>query len=155
MDSWARTGGVSALAKEILAANENAIVISDGAKGIENVLNFQAAKGRNGLEDKSVYVIVTNLAPPKYAELNVLGQWLGLTDVIDLHYQDQINQAVGRNRGFRDTGGKTETVLFSSPRLWERVLKKFQSGALRTLLNQQYQPSTLRAKRPNSPEEAS
>ena len=89
---------VSVLAREIMEAGENAIVISDGVKGVDGVLSFQSAKGVNGLEDKDVFIIVTNLNPEKYAELNVLGQWLGKDDVIALHYQDQIDQAVGRNR---------------------------------------------------------
>jgi hypothetical protein len=31
----------------------------------------------------------------------VVGQWLEVPEVINVHYQDQINQAVGRNTGFR------------------------------------------------------
>jgi hypothetical protein len=115
---------VSMLAKEICNANPNAIVIADGAKGIDRVLTFQSAKGRNGLEENDVYVILTNLALAKYEELNVLGQWLGIPDVISMFYQDQINQAVGRNTGFRlSTQRATRTVVITSKRLYESVIK--------------------------------
>lgn len=125
---------VSELAEEILQGNSNAIVISDSTKGIDGVLSFQAAKGRNGLEDKDIYIIVTNLSPEKYAELNVLGQWLGLPEVIGLHYQDQIEQAVGRNRGFHQSSADTKTVVVTSLRLWSKVLSKLGDGAGRSRL---------------------
>src|SRR3978361_1252902 len=48
---------------------------------------------QQALEDKYIFFIVTNLSPEKYAELNLLGQWLELPEVIGLHYQDQIDQS--------------------------------------------------------------
>ncbi len=96
------------MAKEICEANPNAVVIADGVKGNDRVLTFQSAKGVNGLEEKDIYIILTNLAPAKYEELNVLGQWLEMPDIIQTYYQDQINQAVGRNRGFRQSTNETD-----------------------------------------------
>jgi hypothetical protein len=128
---------VSELAREILGSKPNAIVIADAvAEDVksERVFTFQGAKGVNGLEDRDVYVIVRNLHPEKYAELNVLGQWLERTDVIDTFYADQLNQAVGRNRGFRDNGKGTKTVVITSLRLWAKVLERMVGGASRTLL---------------------
>ena len=133
LDTRAKKKGVSALASEILASNQNAIVIANGTKQ-DRVLTFQGAKGRNGLEDKDIYIIATHLAPEKYAQLNVLGQWLGRPDIIRLHYQDEINQAVGRNQGFRHQGGNAKTVVVTSLRLWTHTLDYFQNGAIRTLL---------------------
>jgi hypothetical protein len=43
---------MSALAQEILEADKNAVVISDGVKGIPDVYTFQGMKGLNGLEDR-------------------------------------------------------------------------------------------------------
>jgi hypothetical protein len=126
--------GVSTLARDILETEPNAIVISDGAEGVDGVLSFQAAKGMNGLEERDVRVIVTNLHPEKFAQLNVLGQWIGRPDVIGRHYADQINQAVGRNRGFRDRGDHTSTVVVTSRRLWVNYLNDLQKGGRRTLL---------------------
>jgi hypothetical protein len=115
---------VSALAKEICEANPNAVVIADGVKGNDRVLTFQSAKGVNGLEEKDIYIILTNLAPAKYEELNVLGQWLEMPDIIQTYYQDQINQAVGRNRGFRQsTTRQTRTVVITAKRFYEWVTK--------------------------------
>jgi hypothetical protein len=97
---------VTALAREIVMENPNAFVISDGVKGVECVTTFQSMKGLNGLEDRDVYVVLTSLAPEKYAQLNVIGQWLGQGNVIQEFYQDQINQAVGRNQGFLKSTNK-------------------------------------------------
>ena len=90
---------VTALAKEIISANPNAFVIANGVHDDgERVLTFQSAKGYNGLEDRDVYIIVTNLAPDQYEKLNVIGQFLDIPDIIDLHYRDQIAQAVGQEQ---------------------------------------------------------
>jgi hypothetical protein len=92
-------------------------------------------KGLNGLEERNVYVIVTCIAPEKFAELNVIGQWLGNDNVIQDYYQDQINQAVGRNRGFRQSKTRhTKTTVIVSPRLWNSVLSKLQERAPRVQL---------------------
>src|SRR5215204_4772759 len=83
---------VSALVEEILDSNQNAIVIADGVSDrvkAERGYTFQGAKGVNDLEHKDVYIVVRNLHPDAYAQLNVLGQWLNRPDVIDLHYADQ------------------------------------------------------------------
>ena len=92
---------VSALAAEIAGSNENAIVISDGVRDPAKAMSFQAMKGLNDFAETDVYIILTHLAAEKYAELNILGQWLGIgEDVIRLHYEDQINQAVGPTVAF-------------------------------------------------------
>ena len=98
-------------------------------------MSFQKMKGRNGFEDKDVSIISTFLAPQKYAELNVIGQFLELPNVIDLFYQDQINQAVGRNRGFRQSSNRdTKTEVICMRRLWKAVLSKLQDQAGRVQL---------------------
>jgi hypothetical protein len=126
---------VSALAAEIAASDPNAAIISDGVSGVPNVYTFQSMKGLNGLERKNLYIILTYLAPDTYAELNVLGQWLGCARVIEQHYQDQINQAAGRNRGFRQAEAPTKTVVFASMALWSGFLRRrLEIGAPRTRL---------------------
>lgn len=127
---------VTALAERILSGSEHSVVIGDGIKiDSDRVMSFQKMKGRNGLEDKDVYIIPTWLAPEKYAELNVIGQYLGLTTVIETYYQDQLNQAVGRNRGFRQSFNRnTKTTVICSNRLWRAVLSKLQDQAPRVQL---------------------
>ena len=94
---------ITSLARELLA-NPNAIVIGSKTNLTDpRVMTFQSAKGRNGLEQNDVRVIPTFLSPDHYAELNVIGQWLNLPEVITHFYEDQINQSVGRNWGFRAT----------------------------------------------------
>ena len=106
-----------------MSANPNAVVIANGVHDDgERVLTFQSAKGYNGLEDRDVYIIVTNLAPDQYEQFNVIGQFLDIPNIIDLHYRDQISQAVGRNRGFRQSRtGSTRTVIVTTRRLFERL----------------------------------
>jgi hypothetical protein len=69
---------ISFLAAELLAGNDNALVIADGVEGVEPVLTFQGMKGQNGFADKDISIILTCLNPEKFAELNVIGQWLGI-----------------------------------------------------------------------------
>src|ERR1017187_5282266 len=115
--------GVTNLAQEITESNRNAIVISDMVCGVDRVMNFQSMKGVNGLEANDVYISVTCLSPDKYAELNVVGIWLDIPNIIQAYYQDQINQAVGRNRGFRQSPDReTKVTLITSRRLWNSVL---------------------------------
>jgi hypothetical protein len=116
---------ISALADEILGANANAIVIANGiARTKPRTKNFQRAKGLNGLEDRDVFIIPTCISPSEYAELNVVGRWLDVPDVMLLFYEDQISQAVGRNRGFRRSRNSTKTAVVSSHRLAKIILQK-------------------------------
>ena len=132
-----RPGGdrISFLAAELLAGNDNALVIADGVEGVEPVLTFQRMKGQNGFADKDISIVLTCLNPEKFAELNVIGQWLDIPDVIDRHYDDQLNQAVGRNRGFRLSDKRpTTTQVITSPRLWQKVLRNWQDRPRRVQL---------------------
>jgi hypothetical protein len=81
----------------------------------------------------------------KFAELNVIGQWLGIPDVIDRHYDDQLNQAVGRNRGFRLSDKRaTTTQVITSPRLWQKVLRNRQDRPQRVQLYIAANPDRVR-----------
>ena len=78
----------TSLARELLA-NPNAIVIGSKTNLTDpRVMTFQSGKGRNGLEQNDVRVIPTFLSPDHYAELNVIGQWLNLPEVITHFYED-------------------------------------------------------------------
>jgi hypothetical protein len=116
---------ISALVSEIIGKNPEALVIADGVRDdVAGVQTFQGMKGRNEFRDRDVYIIPTCLAPAKYAQLNVIGQWLGRRDVIGRYYDDQINQAVGRNRGFRQSEVReTVTQVICSKRLWTLALE--------------------------------
>jgi hypothetical protein len=125
---------ISGLLDEILNANPEAVIIANGTDN-PRVLNFQQAKGVNGLEHRDVFVIVTCLCPDHYAELNAVGQWLELPAIIRQHYEDQISQAVGRNTGFRKSEKPTKTVVICSNRLAKSVLKScFQDASARVRL---------------------
>jgi hypothetical protein len=126
---------ISALAAEIVTENDHALVIADGVRGVERVITFQGMKGRNGFAERDISIILTCLNPEKFAELNVLGQWLGIKDVIERYYDDQLNQAVGRNRGFRLSDHRpTTTRAITSLRLWQQVLSKRDNRYRRTHL---------------------
>jgi hypothetical protein len=130
-DKRAKAQKVQELVQEILASNREAIVIADGLRELkgERALTFQGMKGHNGLSDKDVYIVVTFLAPEVYAELNVLGQWIGQHDIVAKYYAAQISQAIGRNTGFRQKEGTKTVVVVSSGllRLIKPELAKLQN----------------------------
>jgi hypothetical protein len=128
---------VTSLAQELLAANPNAVVIGDGIDGPDSrVMNFQRVKGLNGLEHNDICIIPTFLAADAYAALNIVGQWLNLSNVITCFYGDQISQAVGRNQGFRKTDNGSLAVICSH-RLKRNVLRNcFQQPSARIRLTQ-------------------
>jgi hypothetical protein len=116
-----------------LNSNGNAVVVSDGVDETVGAMTFQKMKGRNDLAAKDVFIILTSLAVEVYARLNVIRQWLGIRDIIGLHYQGLVNQAVGRNTGFRQRDG-TKTVVICSHRLWDPVISKLNQTHPRVLL---------------------
>ena len=83
-----------------------------------------------------ISIVLTCLNPEKFAELNVIGQWLGIIDVIDRHYDDQLNQAVGRNRGFRLSDKRATTtqvieVIRASPKCSWAVCRRSEERSNR------------------------
>jgi hypothetical protein len=54
-------------------------------------------------------------------------------DIIEMFYQDQIDQAVGRNRGFRHRGN-SKSVVIMSPRTAALLVPKFNNIPGRTSL---------------------
>jgi hypothetical protein len=92
-------------------------------------------KGLNDFKESNVYIVITWLAPPKYAELNVLGQWLESETIFQDFQQDQINQAVGRNRGFRQSDEPTKTVIVTSSALWRLFLYKCRDSRVQLYLS--------------------
>jgi hypothetical protein len=123
IDRRAKKFDIRHLASEIILKNPNAVVIADMVQCVESVINFQTMKGQNGLDGRDIYIVPTCLSPFQYSELNVLGKWLDMPNIIGEYYHDQLNQAVGRNRGFRDDlSGLTKTVIVTSNRLFKNVL---------------------------------
>jgi hypothetical protein len=137
-----KKAGVSQLASSILSADENAIVIANGVdKELPRILTFQRMKGLNGLEERNIYIVLTWLAPTVYAKLNVLGQWLDCEMTVSGYYQDQINQAVGRNRGFRQSDNETKTVVICSKELWRLFLYEFPCSRVQFYLSEEKLPN--------------
>lgn len=134
IDKRASARGAASLAQEIMANDDNAVVISNHVSDMDRCINFQKVKGHNGLADKNIYIVLTCLSGRQYAELNVIGQWLEMPNIIELYYQDQIDQAVGRNRGFRQTPGTKCSVIVSN-RLYQGVIADLSAKVCgRTLL---------------------
>jgi hypothetical protein len=136
IDRRATKRKITTLVDEILAANPDAVIIANGSDLTDpRILNYQLAKGVNGLEDNDIIVIATCLSPEHYAELNVVGQWLELPGIIRQHYEDQITQAVGRNTGFRKSEKPTNTTLICSNRLAKILKSCFQHPSARVRLS--------------------
>lgn len=97
------------------------LVITNEVKN-SRVMNHATTKGRNDLTDKRIATIITYIGPDHYAELNAIGQKYDIEDIIGLFYRDQINQDVGRNRGFRSVlPTPMDHVLYVSPGLFREL----------------------------------
>jgi hypothetical protein len=109
----------NALVDEILASNENTVVIRNGEerKLGNKVINFERVKGRNDLKEKDIYIIMTMLHAEEYFKLNTLGIFIGRNDIIQMHYRDLLTQATGRNTGYRDTGDGRQAVVIQCTKL--------------------------------------
>jgi hypothetical protein len=110
LDGRANSRQIRELAQECLSKDATAIVIGNKLDAIDRTFNFDTMKGRNDLRKNNIVIIPTMLSPQHYGQLNVIGQWLKIPDIIPMHYEDQICQAVGRNQGFRTEGFKVEVI---------------------------------------------
>jgi len=122
IDPRAKKQTVAELAREIIAKNDNARVIANHCESVENAISFQSMKGVNDLKHNDVYIIPTMLGAAHFSKLNILGQWLGIPDIIEMHYRDLLNQAAGRNQGFRQTGANTTVI--AGRRMWKLILSR-------------------------------
>jgi hypothetical protein len=94
-------------------------------KAREGVQTFQGCKAGTIWSTKTFISSWPIWPPDQYADLNVIGQWLGIPNIINLFYMDQINQAVGRNQGLRQSNQReTKIVLITSKRLFDSVISK-------------------------------
>jgi hypothetical protein len=123
LDDRANSTKIKSLVEELTSDDPNAVVIADGLGDMDGTITFQKMKGANGLEESNIYTIVTWLAPDHYGHLNIIGQFLGTNNIILMHYQDQINQAVGRNRGFRQSSKPTDSVVITTKKLWAKYIR--------------------------------
>lgn len=136
--------GISKLVAEIVAQNPNAVIIADGVDH-ERVTNFQRMKGANDLSDRDIYIIMTHLHPDVYAELNILGQFAGIEDAVAVHYIDLINQAAGRNGGFRKSDLRdAETIFICGQRWSELMLPRLRAVSARAVFVPHYRTATQR-----------
>jgi hypothetical protein len=133
---------IEELVDEIVDGDRGCLVVTDMVRSNTNVLNYQQMKGANGHQQKNVHVVMTSLSPEKYSELNVLGQWLGIDNIIAGHYFDQLAQAVGRNTGFRQASETaTTTMVYTSSKVWRSVLSNPSRLPTRVILYQVSGPS--------------
>ena len=114
-------------------SRKNALVRDLNARGYEVIadkaveaINFQSMKGRNDLSDSDLAIVPNFLHPDEYAQLNAIGVWLNIPEITSLHHQDQINQAVGRSKGFRDRGKRV--VVICTNKFWKSELSKLKGS---------------------------
>jgi hypothetical protein len=123
LDVRASKQRVNELTLELLSEEHGGfdLVITNEVKN-SRVMNHSKSKGRNDLADKRIATIITYIGPDHYAELNAIGQRYGIEDVIGLFYRDQINQDIGRNRGFRSVQPTPmDHQLYVSPNLFREL----------------------------------
>ncbi len=99
------------------------LVIANGVASTPNTITHVSAKGRNDMADQDLLQIANFAAPVgEYDELQVVNRVYGLNNAIRLRHVDLINQAAGRNQGYRDTGLAHRHWLVISTALWDFIL---------------------------------
>ena len=99
------------------------------------------------LPSMDISIILTCSNAEKFAELNAIGQWLGMKDVIDLYYDDQLNQAV---RAEEQRVGRYGHARVHSQTL---IFRQDESGSSSTCASNASTalPRTLRGRKSGSP----
>ena len=98
-------------------------VIANGAASVPNTITYVSAKGRNDLADEDLLQIANFAAPVgEYDVLQVVNRVYSINNAIRLRHVDLINQAAGRNQGYRDTGMACRHWLVISTELWDLIL---------------------------------
>lgn len=126
--------GIDQLVTELTDPNSGGYdqVIANMASG-NNVISHPSAKGRNDLDTTDIATVLTYMGETQYVVLNVVAQMFNVDDPISKFYRDQINQAMGRNRGQRRLSSPAAHLLVLSPRLFRELgkMKFFGSGRYR------------------------
>jgi hypothetical protein len=111
----------------------NLHVICNNGGGLDNHTTYISAKGSNDLQTKDILQIMNFVSPGKdseanseYDELQVINQAFGLDNAIRLRHVDLINQAAGRNLGYRFSGRRH--LLAISESLWEVIRSEVVSN---------------------------
>lgn len=98
-------------------------VIANGTASVPNTITYVSAKGRNDLADEDLLQIANFAAPlGEYDVLQVINRVYGINNAIRLRHVDLVNQAAGRNQGYRDTGRSYRHWLVISTALWDFIL---------------------------------
>jgi hypothetical protein len=132
LSNQANSKGIQELADSLLDSDGDAFdeIISDVAEG-DNITAHKTARGKNDLKEKNIATILTYLDPHRYCKFNVIAQVFDIPDAIILYYRDLLNQAVGRNQGFRrDDSNPKRHQLNLSAKLYHELggRRFFQSG---------------------------
>ncbi|MET4699002.1 hypothetical protein ABIE65_002032 [Constrictibacter sp. MBR-5] len=95
--------------------NPNIVFVGNFTNNHDFITGYshQTAKGMNGLSGNDIISYYHWMNYKQYHVMNVLGQYLGMNDIIRLHYLDNMYQAIGRNQGFRNEGKKHVIVMRS------------------------------------------
>jgi hypothetical protein len=103
--------------------DEDFTLIGDG---LGQALNHINNKGQNALSTRHIIIELSQLHPKKRAHLfdeicfiqNGANGWTERT-VQALYMRDQLHQATGRNRGYRDRGSDYQTIAICDPHYYE------------------------------------
>ena len=129
---------LSNLIDEIEAKFPNSRIITNGAGDHESTITHVSAKGSNDLKGVDLFTIQQYPNPNLYARLCLIASEFKVPNVIELFYQDELFQSIGRNRGMRRdmaTAGLHKVIM--SPRLYSDLgMSGFTSGCRYSLIKQ-------------------
>lgn len=129
---------LSAVIFDIKAKYPNSKVITNGAGDHKDTITHVSAKGSNDLKEFDLFTILQYLNPNLYARLCLIASEFKVSSVIELFYQDELFQSIGRNRGMRrDMAAASLHKVIMSPRLYKELGKsKLTSGCRYRLVKQ-------------------
>ncbi len=132
------TAKLSALIDDIKAKYPSSRIITNGAGNHEGTITHVSAKGSNDLKGFDLFTILQYLNPNLYARLCLIASEFEVSNVIELFYQDELFQSIGRNRGMRRdmvAAGLHKVVM--SARLYKDLgMSGFTSGCRYSLIKQ-------------------
>jgi len=105
--------GLKELARDVNEAFPGIFIVTNHASSLTlpNVCTHQGVQGSNLLSETDIAQIQMMISPQQYAYLNALAAGIELASPIKHFYMDIINQTIGRNKGYRDTGHKHILII--------------------------------------------
>jgi hypothetical protein len=86
-------------------------VISNKTEGAPETITHESAKGLNHLATRDIVSVLLHVGPEQFEQLEAINAYCGTKTAIRMYHVDQLNQSLGRNKGFRAQGAEHRVVM--------------------------------------------